>query len=94
MGYWKWWLTTCRLSFLTGGGHRFSGLVTPTDLESRPKAPNAEGWTIRIDNHSGFPATFEVTAFCGTTITKDGKPVLRGVGSAVWSTDSAGNLAS
>ena len=29
----------------------------------------------------------------GKTITKDGKPVLRGVGSAVWSTDSAGNLA-
>jgi hypothetical protein len=29
----------------------------------------------------------------GKTITKDGKPVLSGVGSAVWSTDSAGNLA-
>ena len=29
----------------------------------------------------------------GKTSTKDGKPVLRGVGSAVWSTDSTGKLA-
>ena len=29
----------------------------------------------------------------GKTITKDGKPVLRAVGSAVWSTDSTGRLA-
>ena len=29
----------------------------------------------------------------GKTTTKDGKPVLRGVGSAVWSTDSTGKLA-
>ncbi len=29
----------------------------------------------------------------GKAITKDGKPVLRGVGSAVWSTDSTGKLA-
>jgi hypothetical protein len=29
----------------------------------------------------------------GRTTTKDGKPVLRGVGSAVWSTDSTGKLA-
>ena len=29
----------------------------------------------------------------GRTITKDGKPILRGVGSAVWSSDSTGKLA-
>jgi len=29
----------------------------------------------------------------GKTTTKDGKPILRGVGSAVWSTDSTGRLA-
>ncbi|HEX9319425.1 MAG TPA: hypothetical protein VF884_10865 [Nitrososphaeraceae archaeon] len=29
----------------------------------------------------------------GKTITKDGKPVLRGLGCAVWSTDSTGKLA-
>ena len=29
----------------------------------------------------------------GKTITKDGKSILRGVGSAVWSTDSTGKLA-
>jgi hypothetical protein len=29
----------------------------------------------------------------GKTTTKDGKPVLHGVGSAVWSTDSTGKLA-
>jgi hypothetical protein len=29
----------------------------------------------------------------GKTITKNGKPILRGVGSAVWSTDSIGRLA-
>lgn len=29
----------------------------------------------------------------GKTTTKDGKPVLRGVGSAIWSTDSTGKLA-
>ena len=29
----------------------------------------------------------------GKTTSKDGKPVLRGVGSAVWSTDSTGRLA-
>ena len=29
----------------------------------------------------------------GKTTTKDGKPVLRGVGSVVWSTESAGKLA-
>ena len=54
-------------AFLTGGGYRFTaGLVTPTVLESGPKAPNAEGWPIRIDNHSGFPGGVEVTAFCGS----------------------------
>ena len=50
-------------TFLTGGNYRFTaGLVTPTVLESGPKAPNAP---IRIDNHSGFPGAVEVTAFCG-----------------------------
>lgn len=29
----------------------------------------------------------------GRTTTKDGRPILRGVGSAVWSTDSTGKLA-
>ena len=53
-------------TFLTGGNYRFTaGLVTPTVLESGPKAPNAEGWTMRINNHSGFPGAVEVTAFCG-----------------------------
>jgi len=53
-------------TFLAGGGYRFTaGLVTPTVLESVAQRSNAEGWTIRIDSHSGFPGAVEVTAFCG-----------------------------
>ena len=56
------------------------------------KGTSAQGQGIVNTNDGSEKANYSFLQV-GKTITKNGKPILRGVGSAVWSTDSIGRLA-
>jgi hypothetical protein len=56
------------------------------------KGTSAQGQGIVTTKDGSEKANYSFLQV-GKTITKNGKPILRGVGSAVWSTDSIGRLA-
>lgn len=65
------------------------------DLVSLPKGNkgiSAQGQGVVTTKVGSEKANYTFVQV-GKTTTKDGKPILRGVGSAVWSTDSTGKLA-
>ena len=76
----------------------FKGNIEVTnlgELVSLPKGNNgtsAQGQGVVITKDGSEKANYTFLQV-GRMTTKDGKPVLRGVGSAVWSTDSIGRLA-
>jgi len=61
-------------------------------LSKGNKGTSAQGRGVVNTNDGSEKANYTFLQV-GKTITKDGQPVLRGVGSAVWSTDSIGRLA-
>jgi flagellar hook assembly protein FlgD len=61
-------------------------------LSKGNKGTSAQGQRVVTTKDGSEKANYTFLQV-GKTTTKEGKPVLRGVGSAVWSTDSTGKLA-
>jgi len=85
-----------QMTFSSNGS--FKGNIEVTNLgelvsmSKGNKGTSAQGQGIVTTKDGSEKANYTFLQV-GKTITKDGKPVLRGVGSAVWSTDSIGRLA-
>lgn len=85
-----------QMTFSSNG--TFKGNIEVTNLgefvsvSKGNKGTSAQGQGIVTTKDGSEKANYTFLQV-GKTITKDGKPVLRGVGSAVWSTDSIGRLA-
>ena len=85
-----------QMTFSSNG--RFKGNIEVTNsgdfvsVFKGNKGTSAQGQGVVTTKDGNEKASYTFLQV-GKTITKDGKPVLRGVGSAIWSTDSIGNLA-
>ena len=85
-----------QMTFSSNGTLRGNIEVTNTgdlvSLSKSNKGTSAQGQGVVTTKDGGEKANYTFLQV-GKTITKDGKSVLRGVGSAVWSTSSTGRLA-
>jgi len=85
-----------QMSFSSNGTFKGNIEVTNSgDLVSMSKGnkgTSAQGQGVVTTKDGSEKANYTFLQV-GKTTTKNGKPVLRGVGSAVWSTDSTGKLA-
>ena len=85
-----------QMTFSSNG--RFKGNIEVTNsgdfvsVFKGNKGTSAQGQGIVTTKDGSEKANYTFLQV-GKTTTKNGKPVLRGVGSAVWSTDSTGKLA-
>jgi len=85
-----------QMTFSSNG--RFKGNIEVTNsgdfvsVLKGNKGTSAQGQGVVIIKDGSEKANYTFLQV-GKTTTKDGKPVLRGLGSAVWSTDSTGRLA-
>jgi flagellar hook assembly protein FlgD len=87
-----------RTQYTFAGNGTMNGNIEVTNsgdlvsLSKGNKGTSAQGQGIVTTKDGSEKANYTFLQV-GKTTTKDGKPVLRGVGSAVWSTDSTGKLA-
>jgi hypothetical protein len=85
-----------QMTFSSNG--RFKGNIEVTNsgdfvsVFKGNKGTSAQGLGVVTTKDGSEKASYTFLQV-GKTTTKDGKPVLRGVGCAVWSTDSTGRLA-